>query len=346
MALYKVVDETKFEPFSRKDLPSESAIHDWVERNPQVLMEDKDLMVIGREVANDAGSIDLLCLNEDGDLVIIELKKGKTPREVIAQALDYLSSVDTWDRDRLEAIAVEYFRKTGVGWENLEAAFFEKFSADEAESEERALPKLNRRQHVLIAAEDVTSAVERMARFLVKKGVPVSCVEFTVYSTEAGETLVDVATIVSPDEDKEVENTPLTEEQFRDKAHPVAVQLRKALQKARPGGGQFAWRTQSCVYQIPWRGKFRAICVVWLNALTLYHPSWLAKIVRDTEVEERLNALLAGIPGLAPKLENTEPGCAFGEGTFEEKHIGTLVQALTLFCDAVKRCEQEATEPH
>ena len=50
--------------------------------------------MIGREVETDfGGSIDILCIDAEGDLVIVELKRDRTPREVTAQALDYASWV-------------------------------------------------------------------------------------------------------------------------------------------------------------------------------------------------------------------------------------------------------------
>jgi len=39
------------------------------------------------------GRIDLLAIAPDGALVIIEIKRGRTPREVVAQALDYAGCV-------------------------------------------------------------------------------------------------------------------------------------------------------------------------------------------------------------------------------------------------------------
>jgi RecB family endonuclease NucS len=46
-------------------------------------------MLIGRqENTGHGGRIDLVALAPDASLVLIELKRDKTPREVVAQALD------------------------------------------------------------------------------------------------------------------------------------------------------------------------------------------------------------------------------------------------------------------
>lgn len=49
---------------------------------------DDGLMVIGRQIPTAYGKfIDLLAIDAQGDLTIIELKKNRTPREVVAQIL-------------------------------------------------------------------------------------------------------------------------------------------------------------------------------------------------------------------------------------------------------------------
>ena len=49
-----------------------------------------DLLVIGRQVVTSYGKyIDLLAIDTNGHLVVIELKRDKTPREIVAQLLDY-----------------------------------------------------------------------------------------------------------------------------------------------------------------------------------------------------------------------------------------------------------------
>ena len=55
---------------------------------------DPSLLVIGREVATSyGGRIDILAVDAVGNLVVIELKRDRTPRDVVAQALDYGSWV-------------------------------------------------------------------------------------------------------------------------------------------------------------------------------------------------------------------------------------------------------------
>jgi RecB family endonuclease NucS len=51
-------------------------------------------MVIGRQVPTPWGKlIDLLCIDAEGNLVVLELKRHKTEREIVAQVLDYGSYV-------------------------------------------------------------------------------------------------------------------------------------------------------------------------------------------------------------------------------------------------------------
>lgn len=67
-------------------LDYEERIENWICNNVSVLVpDDSALMVIGRQVITSSGGrIDLLCMNGDGDLVVVELKRDKTAREITA----------------------------------------------------------------------------------------------------------------------------------------------------------------------------------------------------------------------------------------------------------------------
>ena len=93
-------------------LDYEERIENWICNNVWVLVPDNSaLMVIGRQVITSSGGrIDLLCMNGDGDLVTVELKRDKTPREITAQALDYASWVQDLSAQQVEEIAAVYLK--------------------------------------------------------------------------------------------------------------------------------------------------------------------------------------------------------------------------------------------
>src|SRR5215218_1493903 len=102
-------------------LPSEQLLEDMIVAQPTIISDE--WMLIGRqEWTAHAGRIDLLAVAPDGALVLIELKRDKTPREVVAQAIDYASWVEQLDSTAVAAI----FNRFRPG-EDFNAAFAARF---------------------------------------------------------------------------------------------------------------------------------------------------------------------------------------------------------------------------
>lgn len=84
-AIWKVGD--KPEPLTASKLASEKSLEDMIVQCPAILSDE--WMLIGRqEKTQFGGIIDLLAIAPDGSLVLIEIKRDKTPREIVAQSLD------------------------------------------------------------------------------------------------------------------------------------------------------------------------------------------------------------------------------------------------------------------
>ena len=67
------------------------------------------VLLVGRQVKmRYGGSIDLLALDAEGRAVVVELKRDRTPRDVVAQTLDYGSWVQGLSVEDLEQIYVDY----------------------------------------------------------------------------------------------------------------------------------------------------------------------------------------------------------------------------------------------
>ncbi|MBN4083168.1 DUF91 domain-containing protein [bacterium AH-315-B06] len=97
-------------------LVSESQLEDMIVAKPEILSDE--WMLIGRqEITPDAGRIDLLAIVPDGSLVLIEIKRDRTPREVVAQALDYASWVKSLKSDDVASI---YNKLNGAVPDNID----------------------------------------------------------------------------------------------------------------------------------------------------------------------------------------------------------------------------------
>jgi hypothetical protein len=93
--LWRVGEEDRLAECAQASLNLEVRLEEWLARDISILSDE--LLVIGRQVETAFGGlIDLLCIDRTGDLVIVELKRDKTPREITAPTLDYAS----WVADR------------------------------------------------------------------------------------------------------------------------------------------------------------------------------------------------------------------------------------------------------
>ncbi len=147
-------------------LEKESELEDVLKKDISVL--DPSLMVIGWQIPTAYGKfIDLLAVDSEGDLAIIELKKDKTPREVVAQVLDYASWVRGLTYDQVTAIFAEKHPGT-----HFEEAFSERFGVDRPEN-------MNENHSLVIVASELDSSTERIIDYLSTSfGVPINAVFF------------------------------------------------------------------------------------------------------------------------------------------------------------------------
>jgi hypothetical protein len=85
-------------------LADESRLEDILEKDITILGLD-NLLIVGRQVITDFGKrIDLLGIDSLGTLHVIELKRDRTPREIVAQLLDYGSWLEDLDAARIAEI--------------------------------------------------------------------------------------------------------------------------------------------------------------------------------------------------------------------------------------------------
>jgi hypothetical protein len=180
-------------PAAKTTLELEKHLECWLENSPWAIAQEP-LLIIGRQTSafqEEYGTVfpDLLGIDKDGNIVIIELKKGRTPREVVAQLLEYAAWANDLSDDKISDIFLNYV-KSSQNDKNLEDSFIETFETDE-------FPSLNQRLRLFIAAEEISPSVSKVCRFLRQvHGVDITCTQFSVFQTESGEILVSTEAFV------------------------------------------------------------------------------------------------------------------------------------------------------
>jgi hypothetical protein len=136
-------------------------------------------MIIGRQVYTDYGKyIDLLAIDGDGNLVVLELKRNRTPREVVAQLLDYGSWVKDLTDDEIASIFDTYLKKFHKEKEglSLDEAFRKHFKLSEMPDE------LNETHQLVIVASQLDDSTERIVNYLSEEhNVPINALFFRIY---------------------------------------------------------------------------------------------------------------------------------------------------------------------
>ena len=195
-------------------LELEKHLENWLENSPEQTLAQEDFLWIGRQTSakDEDGTIfsDLFGVDSKGNLVIAELKKGRTPRDIIAQILDYAAWAAGLSDSQIRDIAETYFEtREGFQGKTFNDAFREAFDIPETDE----LPQLNDGElRLFIVAEEIPSRVARVCHFLRSShGINISCVDVSIFQTDSHEVVVSTETIVG-DEDFVV---PKTQQQER-----------------------------------------------------------------------------------------------------------------------------------
>ncbi|HWS17155.1 MAG TPA: endonuclease NucS domain-containing protein [Candidatus Elarobacter sp.] len=145
-------------PVEETDLASahvEAELENWIVQCPDILGED--LLIIAKQKSVEGvGRLDLLAINNAGEIVIVELKRGLTPREAVAQALDYASWLNTCSTSELMEIAEDHLKRP------LEDAFEDRFST--------VMPSIPPQNHrILLVGSGLDASSERIINYLAQR---------------------------------------------------------------------------------------------------------------------------------------------------------------------------------
>lgn len=187
--VWEIIDRDTLKEIRKSKLDLEERLEDWLEKDISII--SNDLLVIGRQVETGFGGIiDLLCIEYNGDILIVELKRDKTPREITAQVLDYASWTKDLSNEKITEIANEYLGDKGP----LEEAFKRKFGTEIPEI-------LNEHHKMLVVASEIDSSSERIIKYLSDSyGVRINAITSQYFQNEDGREFLARVFLIEPSE--------------------------------------------------------------------------------------------------------------------------------------------------
>ncbi len=157
----------------------------WIVSNPSIIAPD--IVIIGRQVSTKSGPLDLLAIDKQGNIVIIELKRGLLPREALVQAIDYASDVTEWGIERLSEICTKHTGKS------LEEQLTESFPDIDLENID-----INDAQRLILVGFGIEGALERMVNWLSSSyGISINAILLKYIKTSNGDELLTRTAIIS-----------------------------------------------------------------------------------------------------------------------------------------------------
>lgn len=175
MAIWRMTPEGPL-PVPPSKLDFEQRLEDMIANDPGLV--GLPILVVGRQVATKFGGfVDVLGVDADGRVHVIELKRDRTPREVVAQVLDY----GAWAQNLTLADAAEVYQDRIGG--ALDEAFAEHFGVPVPDA-------FDADQQLTIVASELDAASGRIVEYLATRyDVPVNAVFFRHFKDGGAEYL-------------------------------------------------------------------------------------------------------------------------------------------------------------
>lgn len=181
------------EPITFKEIGmSEKDIEELIKRNTDIITEDESILIVGQQVRNvDNGICDLVGINQDGDLVLIEIKRDrqdiKSRKEAFEfQAIRYAASFATIREvdDLINKVYAPYLEKNEEYQVSPNLTVVEQANrklVDFFKQNNIMLEEFNQKQKIILVASDYDNQTKSAVAWLNSNGVEIASYQLTPY---------------------------------------------------------------------------------------------------------------------------------------------------------------------
>lgn len=218
----------------------EGELEELLNANPKLLV-DEPIFIFSRQPGLETGIPDLLGIDQYGNVVVFELKKGKSgsgsasEETILSQPQNYAQSLASFTYEDLNQLYDTYQDRLADGrWDVDGNLVQESELTDAMESKLGAtlMPRdFNQEQRIVILAETITRRTRENARYLLEQGLHIQCAEVQRFEQADDEAATDQSVLVT--------STPVDYDLSRVKpdrvGHPVYPErLKKIVDRAFP----------------------------------------------------------------------------------------------------------------
>ncbi|KFX55319.1 hypothetical protein FDB15_12910 [Clostridium botulinum] len=197
------IENTNFKSLNLR----EEHIEEFLRKNIEIIFQEETLLVVGKQVVNkENGRSDLTAVDENGNLVLIEIKRDvediRQRKEAFEfQAIRYATSyakIKTPD-DLVDKIFVSYIEKYKDEFELGEITAYEKASRilNDFLEKNNALKTFNSKQRIILIASSFDKQTLSAVAWLIGNNVDISCFELSPMKIEDSY-LIDINRILPP----------------------------------------------------------------------------------------------------------------------------------------------------
>ena len=181
MEVYRI-GEAELSRLTEQELSSEKRLEEYLIRAEGAQIGGVDVLYIAQqESPGEGGVFDIIGVDDQGDLVIIELKRGRSPRDIVAQALEYAASIRNEEYNQLNHRYQQFVEDDDA---SLQAKHTEYFARGDDPLSQR---EYNTDQRLLLVGTDFSDLSLDMADFLREHGIDVICVTYGSFINATGD---------------------------------------------------------------------------------------------------------------------------------------------------------------
>lgn len=127
----------------------------------------------------EGGIFDIVGVDYQGNVVVIELKRDRTPRDIVAQALEYAASIRAEDYEQLNKRYQGFSGNEDISLRNKHTEFFDR-------DDPLSAREFNTDQRLLLVGREFNDLSLDMADFLREHSIDVICVSYSAFSDNSG----------------------------------------------------------------------------------------------------------------------------------------------------------------